>query len=160
MAREDLVWRKFEPRMQNRFWFYLEPGGIPSYVCKAASKPSFTQTPVVIDHVNVQRKFKGKTEWQDMTITLQDPVDPISAAAVHDWLLLHHEAVTGIDGYADDYKRELQLDQLGPDGDVLETWILNGAFISAGNFGDLDWSSNEVVTIELTITYDYAEQVF
>ena len=160
MAREDLVWRKFEPRKQNQFWFYLEPGGIPSYMCKATNKPSFTQNPLIIDHVNVQRKFKGKMEWQDITLTLYDAIDDNAAGAVNEWLLFHHEAVTGVDGYADDYKRELQLDALGPDGAVIETWVLNGAFIAGGNFGDLDWSSSDALTIELTIAYDYAELSF
>jgi len=160
MAREDLVWRNYEPKLQNRFWFYLEPGGIPSYTCKATNKPSFNITPVVIDHVNVQRKFKGKIEWQDISLTLYDPISPVSAAAVHEWLLFHHEASTGVDGYAEDYKREIQLDALGPDGEVVETWVLYGAFIANCNFGSLDWSSSEPLTIELTLSYDYAELLF
>jgi len=160
MAREELVWRPVEPKTQNRFWFYLEPGGVPSHLCVATNKPSFTMSPIIVDHLNVQRKFKGKMEWQDITLTLNDVIDPIAAASVHDWVLAHHDPVTGVDGYAEDYKRELQLDAIGPDLEPVETWILNGAFIIGTNYGDLDFASNEKLTIELTLAYDYAELLF
>ena len=45
---------------------------------------------------------------------------------------------------------------LVPVGDKIEQWTLKGAFISQANFGDLDFSSNDTATIELTLTYDYA----
>ena len=45
---------------------------------------------------------------------------------------------------------------LGPVGDKIEQWTLKGAFIQSANFGDLDWSSNDPASIELTLSYDYA----
>jgi hypothetical protein len=33
---------------------------------------------------------------------------------------------------------------------------LKGAFITSANFGELDWASNDPLSIELTLTYDYA----
>jgi len=45
---------------------------------------------------------------------------------------------------------------LGPVGDKIEQWTLKGAFIQQANFGELDFTSNEVATIELTLAYDYA----
>jgi hypothetical protein len=45
---------------------------------------------------------------------------------------------------------------LGPVGDKIEQWKLKGAFILQANFGDLDFTSNEVATITLTLSYDYA----
>jgi hypothetical protein len=46
---------------------------------------------------------------------------------------------------------------LGPVGDKVEEWTLKGAWITAADFGTLDWSqSTEVVEISLTLRYDYA----
>jgi hypothetical protein len=46
---------------------------------------------------------------------------------------------------------------LGPVGDKIEKWTLNGAFISQANFNEVDFSNaNEPATIDLTLTYDYA----
>jgi len=41
---------------------------------------------------------------------------------------------------------------------VLETWEIYGAFLSQVNYGEMDYSSNEPVTIALTVTYDNAVQ--
>jgi hypothetical protein len=45
---------------------------------------------------------------------------------------------------------------LGPVGDKIEQWTIKGAFITSANFGELDWASNDPVSIELTLTFDYA----
>jgi hypothetical protein len=100
--------------------------------------------------------LKGKGDWQDVTITLYDPIVPSAAQAVMDWIRLGHESITGRDGYADFYKKDITFYLLGPVGDKIEQWTLKGAFISQANFGDLAFDSNEPATIELTLTYDYA----
>ena len=41
-------------------------------------------------------------------------------------------------------------------GDKVEEWTLKGAFISSATFGDLDWSTEDPLMIELTLKYDYA----
>jgi hypothetical protein len=101
--------------------------------------------------------LKGKGEWQDLEITLYDPIVPSAAQAVMEWIRLSHESITGRDGYAEMYKKDIDFYLLGPVGDKIEQWKLKGAFIQAANFGDLAYSTtNEPVTITLTLTYDYA----
>jgi hypothetical protein len=73
-----------------------------------------------------------------------------------EWIRLGHESITGRDGYADFYKKDIDFYLLGPVGDKIEQWKLKGAFISQANFGDLSFDSNEPATIELTLSYDYA----
>ena len=75
---------------------------------------------------------------------------------VMDWVRASHESVTGRDGYAAFYKKNLNFYSLGPVGDKIEQWTLVGAFITSANFGDMDWASSDVVSIELTLSYDYA----
>ena len=100
--------------------------------------------------------IKGKSNWTDITITLYDPIVPSGAQSVMEWIRSGHESITGRDGYADFYKKNIDFYMLGPVGDKVEQWKLVGAFISSAEFGDVDWSSNEPVMITLTITYDYA----
>jgi hypothetical protein len=100
--------------------------------------------------------LKGKGEWQDITITLFDPIVPSGAQSVMEWIRLSHESITGRDGYADFYKKDLDFYMLGPVGDKIEQWKIKGAFISQANFGDVSFDSNEPATIELTLSYDYA----
>ena len=151
---DKMFYTNFEPKMKNRYVMEIE--NIPSYLVKAANRPSIQFEPVVLDHINVKRKLKGKGDWQDITITLYDPIVPSAAQAVMDWIRLGHESITGRDGYADFYKKDITFYLLGPVGDKIEQWTLKGAFITQANFGDLSFDSNEPATIELTLTYDYA----
>jgi hypothetical protein len=89
-------------------------------------------------------------------MTLYDAIVPSGAQAVMEWVRLHHESATGRDGYSSFYKKEIRLHQLSPLGEVIEEWILKGAFITSAGFGTYDWSSDAVQEIELTIQYDWA----
>ena len=154
--QNDLFLNAFdwEPKMANRFIMYI--GDIPSYIIKAAARPSLTNGEVVLDHINIDRKVKGKTRWNDVAITLYDPIVPSGAQAVMDWIRLHHESATGRDGYSSMYKKEITFHSLSPTGEKIEEWTLKGAFILDTNFGQMDWGTEESVQIEMTLKYDYA----
>jgi hypothetical protein len=151
----EMFYTNFEPKTKNRF--ILDIGGIPSYMIKTANRPNIQFETITLDHINIQRKLKGKGTWQDLEITLFDPIVPSGAQAVMEWVRLSHESLTGRDGYADFYKKDVDIYMLGPVGDKIEQWKLKGAFISNAQFGDLDWSNaSDVAEITLTLTYDYA----
>ena len=151
---DQMFYTNFEPKMKNRF--IMEWAGVPGYLVKTANRPTIQFEKVTLDHINIKRQLKGKGEWQDVEITLYDPIVPSAAQAVMEWVRLSHESLTGRDGYADFYKKDINLYMLGPVGDKIEQWTLKGAFIYQANFGDLDFSSNDPATITLTLTYDYA----
>ena len=126
--------------------------GFPSYIIKQVSAVTFEQGEVVLNHINVYRKVKGKTKWSDLTMTLFDPITPSGAQAVMEWVRLHHESVTGRDGYSDMYKKDLTIDVLGPVGDIVSEWIIKGAFIKGGNFGEYNWDTeNTAINLSLTL---------
>ena len=150
----EIMYTAFEPKVANRFIMYIE--GIPSYLIKAANRPGITFGDVVLDHINVERKLKGKGRWDDVTISLYDPIVPSGAQAVMEWVRLSHESVTGRDGYSDFYKKDITFNALGPVGDKVEEWTLKGAYIAAVNNGDFDWATEDAINIQLTLKYDYA----
>ena len=150
----EIFFTAFEPKQANRFILYMD--GIPSFIIKGISAVSLTQGEVILNHINVLRKVKGKTVWNDITMTLFDPITPSGAQAVMEWVRLHHESVTGRDGYSDFYKKDLTLNVLGPVGDIVSEWILKGAYCQSGNFGDMDWTSDQPANISMTIVMDYA----
>tara|TARA_R110000764_G_scaffold56174_2_gene122576 strand:+ start:531 stop:1019 length:489 start_codon:yes stop_codon:yes gene_type:complete len=150
----EIFFTAFEPKQANRFILYAD--GIPSFIIKQVSAVSLTQGEVILNHINIQRKVKGKTTWNDISMQLYDPITPSGAQAVMEWVRLHHESVTGRDGYSDFYKKDLRLDVLGPVGDVVSEWVLKGAFIKEASFGDYSWDSeNEAKQIDLTLAVDY-----
>lgn len=150
-------WNKaysWEPKKQHQFIMAID--GIPAYLIKSAAKPSIANGEITLDHINVQRYVKGKSVWSTMAISLYDPIVPSAAQAVMEWIRLHHESATGRDGYSSFYKKEVKLRQLSPLGEIIEEWILHGTYITDSNFGSLDWSTEDVVTIELTLRFDWA----
>ena len=151
---DKIFYKNFEPKLSNRF--IMEINGIESYIIKTANRPTFTSEVVELDHINVKRKIKGKSTWDDVNITLYDPIVPSGAQQVMEWIRTSHESLTGRDGYAAFYKKDITFYILGPVGDKVEQWTLKGAFITQANFGELDWASNDPVSIELTLAYDYA----
>lgn len=156
--QNDLFLNAFnwEPKYTNRFIMYMNGTNIPSYLVKASARPSLTNGEIVLDHINIDRKVKGKTRWNDITITLYDPIVPSGAQAVMEWVRLHHESLTGRDGYSSDYKQDLTFNTLSATGEYIEEWTLKGAFILDSNFGTMDWGTEDAVQIEMTIKYDYA----
>ena len=154
LSFDKIFYTNFEPKLANRF--IMEIDGIPSFMIKTANRPKIESEVVELDHINLKRKIKGKSNWTDITITLYDPIVPSGAQSVMEWIRSGHESITGRDGYADFYKKNIDFYMLGPVGDKVEQWKIVGAFISAAEFGDVDWSSNDPVMISLTLTYDYA----
>ena len=150
----EIMFTPFEPKTKNRYIKYIE--GIPAYLIKTANRPSINFEAITLDHINVKRYVKGKGEWQELEISLYDPVVPSAAQAVMEWVRLGHESVTGRDGYSDFYKKDITINVLGPVGDKVEEWTLKGAFITAANFNDLAWESNDPAEVTLTLRYDYA----
>jgi hypothetical protein len=155
LDQNQIFFTAFEPKVQNRFIMNID--GIPAYLIKAAARPTINNNVITLDHINLKRKLKGKSEWQDIEITLYDPIVPSGAQAVMEWVRLAHESVTGRNGYADMYKKDVQIQVLGPVGDIVEKWDIKGAFPSTVNFNGagLDWSAQESLAISVTLTMDY-----
>jgi len=153
LENNEIFFTSFEPKVQNRFIFEID--GIPAYLIKKASSPSFEAGEITLDHINIYRKLKGKFKWNDVTLELYDPITPSGAQAVMEWARLSHESVTGRDGYSDFYKKDVTMSILGPVGDVVSEWKLKGSFAKTANFGDYDWSSEAASTISMTLAMDY-----
>ena len=150
----EVFFTAFEPKQQNRFIAFVD--GFPAYIMKGVSAVSLEQGSVPLNHINVQRYVKGKTVWNTIDFTLFDPITPSGAQAVMEWVRLHHESVTGRDGYSDFYKKDVRFNTLGPVGDVVEEWICKGAYVTNAEFGSGDWTSSTPMEISLTIAMDYA----
>ena len=151
----EIFYTAFEPKQANRFILYMD--GMPSYIIKGVSAVTLNQGIVTLNHINVERKVKGKSVWQDVTLTLFDPITPSGAQATMEWVRLHHESVTGRDGYSYFYKKDLTINVLGPVGDIVSEWILKGAFITSTNFGEYSWDTvDTAINLQITVSIDYA----
>ena len=150
----EIFFTPFEPKQKNRFLMLID--GFPSFMVKGVGAVTLTQGIVPLNHINVQRFVKGKSTWGQIQFTLFDPITPSGAQAVMEWVRLHHESVTGRDGYSDFYKKDLTMNVLGPVGDVVSEWIIKGALITEANFGDFNWDTeNSAQELTMTVQPDY-----
>jgi len=157
---------EFEPNVSFRYMLYAPAYNGIFFLCKAISLPSIDQGEVVMDFINTDFKVKGKSRWQDVTLSISDAVGlpntstNAGAKEIHDWLLQHHNSENGVDGWAypnnSGYKQKWLISVLNPQGSTVYSWELNGAFMSAINFGSMDWAAEDAVIAEVTIKYDYA----
>ena len=154
LSTNEIFFTPFEPKQPNRFIMYMD--GFPSFMVKGISAISLSQGAVPLNHINIQRFVKGKTTWNTIDFTLFDPITPSGAQSVMEWVRLHHESVTGRDGYSDFYKKDLTFNVLGPVGDVVSEWIIKGALITQASFGDYSYDDvDAAVEISMTVQPDY-----
>lgn len=52
---------------------------------------------------------------------------------------------------------QIQIIQIDANGDALETWTLNNAWLKSVNFGGLDYSSDDINEVSFTFRYDWAD---
>jgi hypothetical protein len=123
---------------------------------KGVGAVSLTQESIKLNHINVARYVKGKSNWGTIQFTLYDPITPSGAQSVMEWVRLHHESVTGRDGYSDFYKKDLTFNVLGPVGDIVSEWVIKGALITDANFGEYSWDNESTAqSITMTVQPDY-----
>jgi len=148
----EMIPNKFEPKRKNRWVFAIE--GIDAFLMKSASRPSYTIGEQEVNWINSKRYLAGKATFEQLSVTLHDPIAPSGAQQVMEWIRTHHETVSGRAGYADFYKRDCQLKLLDPVGTVVELWDIKGAFLTSANFGDLSYDGDEMSDISLSIRFD------
>ena len=152
---------QFEPMRKNR-WIMRFPSdlGISEWMLSSASRPKLTQNVTEIQFLNTSTYVLGRYTWDTIQITFRDPISPSASQAVMEWVRLGSESVTGRQGYAAGYKRDVELEMLDPTGVVVQKWILKNAWISDVNFDSLDYSQDGVATISATLVMDYAILAF
>ena len=162
-----------EPKRSHRFLFeFTLPDGTTSQVyARNVSKPSF-------DIGQSEHKFLGQTyyypsaiSWSDVSCTLVNSMTPDFDALMH--ILLATSGYVSPDnvsttpstvtdggtiskGAAVDALGRVMIKELDGDGTTIGEYVLNNAWVKSASFGDLDYGSEELQTISLTLRYDWA----
>ena len=148
----EMLPTKFQPIAKRQFVLAME--GIDSFLVKTAARPTISTEEVAINWINSTRYIAGKTTFGTMAVTLHDAIAPSGAQQVMEWVRLCFESVTGRSGYADFYKRDIQLKMLDPTGTVIQLWDIKGAFVTEANFNDATYEGSDQAEISLTIRFD------
>ena len=127
-------------------------------------RPQVSMEPITIDIYNSKVYLAGKPTWETVTCMLRDDAGGEVTKRVGEQMQKQFDffeqssASSGID-----YKFTTVLEILdGGNGantpNILETWQLDGCFLTAADYGDVNYATNEPATVQLTIRYDNALQ--
>ena len=147
---------QYEPLRKNR-WVVRFPAdiGISEWMLTSTSRPSININETEIPFINTSTWVAGRYTWDAVQMTLRSFLGASTDQALMEWVRLCAESVTGRMGYAAGYKRDLELEMLDPTGVCIQKWILKNAWISKSNFGDLNYTSDDLADVTITIRVDY-----
>jgi len=143
---------EYEPKRTNRFFAeFSDELGIEVWKIQKFKRPSMKINSVEIPFVNQQNYVAGRYSWDTMDITFIDPIGPSTSQQLMEWVRLHAESLTGRMGYAAGYKKNIMLKSLDPTGIEVEKWFIEQAMITNIDFGDNDYSTDDLTNITVTI---------
>lgn len=128
------------------------------------ARPSVSFTEIPIDIYNSKLYLAGKHEWATTTINMRDDAGGNVSRLVGQQLQKQMDFVEQASAAtAQDYKFQINYEVLdGGNGTalptVLETWELYGCFIQQANYNNMNYGTNEPVTVSLTVRFDNAIQ--
>jgi hypothetical protein len=111
---------------------------------------------IEVPFLNEKRKFAGLTTYDDLAIVLNDYVDKETARLLYQWRYLVKDPVTGKIGNKAQYAKTGRMVKYGPDGQSDREYELQGIWPSALDGGEIDFSSEDGVKLNMTLTIDKA----
>jgi len=164
-----------EPKRNFRFQVTLGAANSAPVLwwAKTVTTPSFDVSETEHDYLDNKYYFPGRVTWSEVSMTL---VDPISVDAVAETNKIIIDSGYTVKKDPNSTKSTIskvkssnnllsttaplasvKIEVMNSDGVVVERWTLKGVFIKSAKYGDLDYSSDDLRTVELSLRYDYAE---
>jgi len=152
----------FKRKFRWTFELYDICGGkkIPPHYVKLAARPNLTIEETEINYLHAKTWIPGKASWETITVTYYD-VATNDIKPLYDWLASVYEFTNPVTlrmgSSRRDYAAKAFLFLYDGCGNEIEQWKLADVWPQAINFGELDYSSSEEATIELTLRYSQVE---
>jgi len=169
MANKFWAQTESQPKRQHRFMMSLGKTGIPQWVITQVSRPSMEISTTEHQYMNHTFKFPGRAKWNNISVTLRDPLQPDASSLLYGIIkAAGYSPPTGDPTETKEMKTftkssfataiggQIQIHALDASGKVKETWTLHNPMFVSVNWGEFNYSSEELLDITLDIAYDYA----
>ena len=147
----------------RKFRFQIQFGKDVMWWAKSVTQPSPDVSMSEYQLINHKVKYPGIVTWNDIDITM---VEPNKDSGVGFELINKLKGsgyyINPNAGDGDGLKKnvfigeDILITKIDADGELVETWKLINPFIKAIKYGDLDYSSDDLLEITLTVAYDSA----
>jgi hypothetical protein len=161
-----------EPKRTHRFLveFFLPNGDTTQMFARSCSKPGYEVGQSEIKFLGQSYYYPGAVTWADVSVSFINPQDPDFDKQLQDLLSLmgwvNPDAVAVDTSVANGgtISKALAVGELGRilikeldgDGTTIGHYVLNNAWIRSVSYGGLDYSSEELSTVDITFRYDWA----
>lgn len=159
------------PKLKYRFRVSFQNFGVSSTTTEltkqvvSIARPNLTFEEIALPIYNSTLKLAGRHTWADVACTVRDDASNSVQKLIGEQLQKQMDfvemasAASGID-----YKFTTVIEILdGGNGAVtpvaLESWELYGCYLKGADYGELNYGTNEGVTVNMTIAYDNAAQL-
>lgn len=131
-----------------------------------AARPQYTFKEHGAQHLNEEIFFPMKAEWKPITLTLYDIVR--NKHPIIEWIAQVYRANPSEDynwypsvsgessAIQNPFKKLCYLELYDGCGNIVEKWKYENAWPQSVDFGDLDYSSSDVLLCTITLRYDRA----
>jgi len=172
-----------EPKRQFRWLLYLptntgDPAApaIQTYSIRSVKKPSFKVGETPVNFIGHQFKYPGRMTWNNVDVTLIDPIDPDTSGVLSRVIQASgYRIPDNLENASFSFSKASSVNALGTPrivqidaGDPnaaaatarnpreIEEWTLVNAWVVSVDFGQLSYTSEDLVEVKLNISYDYA----
>jgi hypothetical protein len=160
-----------DPKRKFRFKINigsLNPTGTDCvWYAKTVAKPSYEISESEHTFLTHKFYFPGRITWAEIEMTLVDPVSPNAVANLNALIRAQGYRVPNETLDSADFETmsngngagalgTVLIQELNAEGIVIEEWELQNPFIKGVKYGDLDYSSDDLLEIGLTLRYDWA----
>jgi hypothetical protein len=159
-----------QPKLSFKWFvsFGINQAVVETYTVRSFQRPSFTIATSEYMWLNDVQFRPGVLSWNPIEVTLTDGEGREENNAQHLYEMLK------ISGYNnaninEPFSRiekarssaalggQVIFTQIDSEGDTIEEWTLINPFLEAVNFGQGNYAAEEIITISLTMRYDYAQ---
>lgn len=135
--------------------FDTSAANTPIVYVKDVSLPSVTLGKEDVKGASLNYKFASEATYDDVRLTFYDTVGFLEL--LRKWRKSIWDQSTGL-RTAYEYKKQSDIKVYTPDGELTEIYVLNGSWPSTIKYGDLTYTSSDVKFVDLTVSYDWAEE--
>lgn len=180
MPGVDGFWSDASIEPKRKFRWLLSFRGVPQWIMKKVGKPNFSLGEAEHNFLNYKFYYPGRVEWSEISMTLVDPVNPDASKTMLALLKQSGYVPPHNFGNADTIPEapgfeagraytmskagavralggSIYIQQIDATGLVHEEWKLYNPFIKSVSFDELDYESDDLLNVELTLRYDWAD---
>jgi hypothetical protein len=178
-SSETKFWSQVAVEPKRSFRFVLELSPFEAWTVKKVDRPSFEIAEIEHKFINHTFYYPGRVTWKEVTFTVVDPINPDNTGILMKSLIASGyrfpssaavtRSITKADVTAALGSPVIKVYAGGPEqvvdpnsdkaarANIIETWSFHNAWIKDTTMGTLDYETDELLNIDITLRYDWAQ---